>query len=210
MPGLVPGIQLSTNADARCTMDPGHEARDDTLHEDHPRSRCRRADTLADAQRRHFLRQDDDQRGRGGDRRRARGQAGDRLRLHLQWALRAVGDHPRAAGAAHSRSRSRKAQGRGSRHARSGCRLGRHDEQREAGRPRRPCASRPALSTWPCGMRRRRSWASRCGAFFRNATTAAGSTSACSSIPAAATTTPARRNRACRTRCASAGISATA
>ena len=83
----------------------------ETRREDHPHPRRGRADSLADAQRRHLLRQDDDQRGGGRDRRGARRQAGDRLRLHLQRALCPVGDHPRAFGAAHPGGRSRQADG---------------------------------------------------------------------------------------------------
>ena len=137
----------------------------------------------ADAQRRHLLRQDDDQRRRDRDRRHARGQARDRLRLLLQRALCAIRHHPRAPGAAHPGGRPQIAHRRGQRQSRPLRHLARHDEQREARRPRRARVRRGRYRHGRVGHRRPRSRASRCGACCRSASTAANSTSAYSSTP---------------------------
>ena len=126
------------------------------------------------------------------------GQAGDRLRLHLQRPL-CAGRHPaRALHPAHHGGRRR---------SRSSTRRTTISIPSPSGRPswptRSPAATAtgrtpPARSTWRSGMRWPRSRASRCGGCCPSASTAAASTRRCSSIRAAATTTPARSSRACR------------
>ena len=98
--------------------------------------RHRRSDLLRHPQRLYRFLADDGERGRHPHRRGARWQARGRLRLQFERPLCAA---RAAARALHSAAESRQAgrDRRRARAARSGEMLGRHDAQREAGRPRR-------------------------------------------------------------------------
>ena len=109
----------------------------ETPHAHHRRSRDHPADRLADPQRLYRLLEDDREPRRGRHRRRARRPARGRLRLQLERPLRPGRPHPRALPRPHPRGGAGEPARRERRQPRSAQDLGRHDDEREAGRPRR-------------------------------------------------------------------------
>ena len=125
------------------------------------------------------------------------GQPGDRLRLQLQRPLRPGRADPRALRAAPAGGRSGVAARRHRREPRSAPDLGAHDDQREAGRPRRALGRGRHDRHGGLGRGRQDRGQAALPAARRTLRRRQRRIRACSSTPPAATTTRARTSTAC-------------
>ena len=136
------------------------------------------------------------------------GKPGRRLRLQLQRPLRPGRADPRALRRPHSRSRSCEPAGRCGRQPRSAPDLGRDDEQREAGRPRRTVGRRRHHRHGGVG-RDRQDRGQAAVSLAGRAARRRRPTRESSSMRRAATTIRARTTTRCAPRCAAISIAAT-
>ena len=155
------------------------------------------------------LHRDDDVGGRRDHRRRARRQAGLRLRVQFHRPLCLRRADARALHSAHSVGRSGHAARRERRQSRSGENLRPNDAAGKSRRPFRALDRHRHHRGGGVGRGRQDRRTSRCTACWPSASTAARCPTKCSAMSAAAGTGRGRPSRICRTRCAAISMPAT-